>query len=234
VIRVRLYLTLLLGLTPPSSVKNRLLSVLNKGWAIHPEAKIHPVLLLRVGVLHAGTASKIGFGTVVRDLDAVTLDPSATIGQWNWITAARPLSRLTARGCFLHMERHSALTSRHYVDCSGGITIGEFATVAGVRSSLLTHGIDLGRSEQDVSGLVIGPFSLVSSNVKMTPGSRVPARSLVAMGSVVASGLSEPQCLYAGVPAVAKKKLPDCAYFHRTVGSVRPGHTHSSTESVLR
>ena len=43
------------------------------------------------------------------------------------------------------MGRHAALTSRHYVDCSNRVDIGEFTTVAGARSQILTHAIDFTR-----------------------------------------------------------------------------------------
>ena len=118
------------------------------------------------------------------------------------------------------LGRNSAVTSRHYMDASGGIRIGDFTTVAGVRSTVITHGIDLMGSQQSVSGCSIGDYALVGSNVKLVPGAHVPERSLVAMGSVVIPGLEAPAALYRGVPATRAKDLPPGRYITRESGPV--------------
>jgi hypothetical protein len=43
---------------------------------------------------------------------------------------------------------HSAVTSRHYLDCTGGVTVGAFSTVAGARSTIFTHQVDITQSRQ--------------------------------------------------------------------------------------
>lgn len=216
----RRVLTLLLGLLPAGRVKNWLLGLANPGWRLARDARIEPVLLFGVARLEAGAQSRIGFGSVLRDLRLVQLGPAATIGHWNWITSALVLHGLDEQAGTLRLERDAAVTSRHYLDCSGGITIRAFATVAGVRSTLITHQIDLERSRQTVRGIEIGPFTLIGSNVRMTPGSRVPARCLIGMGAVVTGRLREEQALYAGVPAEVRRRLPDGEYYHRAHGWV--------------
>jgi carbonic anhydrase/acetyltransferase-like protein (isoleucine patch superfamily) len=168
-----------------------------------------------------GHGSHIGAFNVVRDLREFVLDEGAAIGQWNWITASRDLaSSLDAPASFM-MGRQSALTSRHYVDASGGVKVGPFATVAGVRSTFITHGINVTESRQVVNGVEVGEFSMVGSNAKLTPGCCVPAYSLIGMGSVVVRGLSERYSLYAGAPARLVRAIPpESPYFSRDRGPV--------------
>jgi acetyltransferase-like isoleucine patch superfamily enzyme len=149
------------------------------------------------------------------------LAPRATVGQFNWVTAASELRDLSATAGHLLLQNGAAVTNRHYLDCSGGIRVGSYATVAGVRSVLISHAIDTEYCYQDVAQIEIGDFSLVSSNVKIVPGAQVPKESVIGMGAVVQRGLSHPGFLYAGVPAEKKKKLHG-AYFNRADPRVSP------------
>jgi acetyltransferase-like isoleucine patch superfamily enzyme len=200
------------------------------GWRVDPAARVgFSYLDAESVVLEAG--ARIGHITVVRELETLHVASRGEIGNWNWITAARALvsSRSDGSGAAasFRIEREAALTHRHYVDCTGGITIGELATVAGVRSTLLTHQIDPATARQTTASIWIGDRSLVSSNVCITPGARVPARSLVAMGSVVLPGLTEEGVLYAGVPArMTSSDLQGARYFSRERGWVAPVSEH--------
>lgn len=174
---------LLVGVVLPSGhFKNRLLRML--GYSIHATADIRRCILLNVTMLHAGPNSRIGLGSVIRELRLVSLGSSARIGQWNWISSA-PNIALTPTHGELIIGDHSAVTSRHYIDCSGGVEIGPFSTVAGVRSTFITHGIDWRCSEQSSAPIKIGSYCIVSSTVNLTPGTIVPDRSVVGMGVTV-------------------------------------------------
>jgi acetyltransferase-like isoleucine patch superfamily enzyme len=94
--------------------------------------------------------------------------------------------------------------------------------VAGVRSTFMSHGIDVRINSQVATGIAIGDYCLVSSNVALAPGSRIPSRSLVAMGAVVVHGLKGEGMLHAGVPAVVRKDVAGGAYFSRPHGVVLP------------
>jgi acetyltransferase-like isoleucine patch superfamily enzyme len=206
------------ALLPRSRVKNRLLTAL--GWQVHPTARVGICLIQRVDRLVVGERCVVGHANVLRDLHHVTFGPGARMGRWNWVSGARMLKEDPSRH-HLELGRESALMSRNYVDASGGVRIGEFTTVAGVRSTFITHGIDLHDSEQRTAPIEVGAFSIVSSNVRLVPGAVVPDHSLVAMGAVVTPGLVEPYRLYAGAPATARRPLdPESGYFTRTIGPV--------------
>jgi len=94
-----------------------------------------------------------------------------------------------------------AITSRHYVDLNGDVTIGRMTIVAGVRSTLLTHSIDLGKSCQRVSKITIGDYVFVGTNSVILSGASIPDQSVIAAGSLVRGVLSSSWSLYGGVPA---------------------------------
>lgn len=146
------------------------------------------------------------------------------MGNFNWITASPMFrSEITAtseHACFT-LGRESAVTARHYIDCSGGVTIGEYTTVAGVRSTILSHQIDLVEGVQSTKATKIGDYCFVSSNVCVTPGASIPDRSVVAMGAVVVGDLAPADALFGGVPARVIRVHEDAGkYFRRIHGFV--------------
>ena len=165
--------------------------------------------------------ARLGPFSIYRDLVEILVGEHSDIGSWNWVTCAPNLVTALNSDGYLRIGNHSAITSRHYLDCSGGIAIGDYVTVAGVRSTFITHQISIERNEQTVAAISVGDYALLGSNVSIVPGARVPDRSLVAMGSVVARGLEEANSLYAGVPARRVRAI-EGAYFTRSDGSVSP------------
>src|SRR6266567_6960277 len=157
----------------PQAVKRAALGTLF-GWKIDPSATIGLSLLTDIEHVELKSGARIGHFNVIRNLRRLDLGMDAVIGQWNWVTAA-PVFYATddvgARGC-LTVGRHSHVTSRHYIDCSGGLVIGEFTTVAGVRSTIYSHQIDTNASRQTIVPVTIGDYCYVGSDVRVTPGSR--------------------------------------------------------------
>jgi acetyltransferase-like isoleucine patch superfamily enzyme len=197
-------------------------------WRLHPTSHIgFSMLEADTVVLAAG--ARIGHFTVIRDLTILEVGTGSLIGNWNWISAAPEFrGHSTTAGTF-RIGAESAVTSRHYIDCSGGVEIGTLVTLAGVRSTILTHQINRATSAQTISSVAIGDRSLISSNVKFAPGASVPRDSVVGMGAVVVGRLDQPNCLYAGVPARAVKPLSDGdAYLNRPRGPVTLGPADSA------
>lgn len=216
---MRNVLRLLWGILPASTAKNWLARCV--GYEVDPTAKVHAILLLGVHELLVGRHARIGSFSVFRQLRQVTVREFGRIGQWNWVSSAPDFwSEADGSGRAIVGE-HASITSRHYIDCSGGFSIGAFSTMAGVRSTIITHGISIKNSVQECAAVTIGNFSIVSSNVKLVPGATVPDNSLVAMGAVVSKGLNQPFYVYGGVPARRLASLPeDSAYFGRSDGRV--------------
>jgi acetyltransferase-like isoleucine patch superfamily enzyme len=156
----------------------------------------------------------------------VDLGERATIGDFNWISGLSPADKKhfgeeTSRDPAFVMGRHAALTSRHYVDCSNRVDIGEFATVAGARSQILTHAIDFRRNRQVSAPVRIGRYCFVGTACVVLKGAELPDCSVLAAGSSLSHAFGDPFTLYSGVPAKPVKPLDrDAEYFRRTAGFV--------------
>ena len=94
-----------------------------------------------------GKCSAIRNFTIIKNIDRVVLGDYAYILNLNWITGSntkdqRHFAHVMGRRCELVIGNHSSLTSRHFIDCTGGIKIGSFTTFGGAQSQILTHYID--------------------------------------------------------------------------------------------
>lgn len=196
------------------------------GYQLSPSARIG-ISIVAVSYCCLGGGASIGHLTVCRGLTRLELGESARIGNLNWITGAgdSPLPRTDRAGhgdVGLFLGDHSAITNRHYVDCSDRVQIGSYTTIGGVRSQILTHSINLESCAQEVKPVVIGNYCFVGTGSLLLQGSLLPNYSILAAGSVMCDAVSDEWTLYAGVPAKARKKLDkNSAYFHRTTGFVK-------------
>lgn len=205
----------------PGPIKRRLLRWVF-GWEIHASANLGASLFYNVSRVRMGPGARIGHLNVFRNLRSIELGSNASIGQWNWITAATMLvdpPYAPTSGC-IRIEDEAAITSRHYIDCAGGIEIGTATTIAGVRSTILSHQIDVADSRQTAVPVRIGAYCFVGSNVLVTPGASIPDRCVIAMGATVVGRLPNRGTLYGGVPAKALKTVDEGAYFARERGFV--------------
>ncbi len=193
-------------------------------WEIDPTVTIGFTLFVNIGHICLGPHVHIGHGNVLRNLRHVEIGAHARIGQWNWISAAEAFSSTPEHQGrrTLIMGSHTAVTSRHYLDCSGGIHIGAFSIVAGVRSTLLTHQVNIELAQQTTVPITVGEYCFIGSDVRITPGSRIPDRCVIAMGAVVVGALPDTDTVYAGVPARPLKHIGEAAYFSREKGYIRP------------
>jgi acetyltransferase-like isoleucine patch superfamily enzyme len=224
-VSLRSALVILVAALPASELKNALLRHL--GWTIGDRVHIGPCLVLRVDKIDLGSGAYIGSFNVIRDLASLTLGEHAEICHWNWMSAARPLDEVTPPR-LLHLGPYSNITSRHYLDCTGGIRIGIHSAIGGARSTLFTHGISattwpartLRKSNTHTfKPIEIGDYCLISSNVQVTPGTVVGSRIVVGMGATIAGRLLEPG-LYMQSPATLVKSDLGGEYFRREEGHV--------------
>ena len=177
--------------------------------------------------LRMGRGSHIGHFTVAIHLDTIELGDFSTIGRSNWITGypsdgREHFTHQTGRRPCLIVAEHSAITKKHYLDCTHEIRIGKFTTIAGHHSELLTHSIDIVAGRQDSKPIGIGDYCFVSTRCVILGGAKLPSQSVLAAGAVLNKSFDEKFTLYGGVPAKAVKAIsPDARYFHRTTGFVK-------------
>ena len=172
-----------------------------------------------------GPRATIGHATVCKDLEYLCLGEYASIGRLNWITGypktGAQYQQEDNRRAELILERHAAVTGRHLLDCTNSIHIGQFATVGGVRSTILTHSIDLKASRQASRPVTIGDYCFVSTCCVVLGGSTLPNHSVLAAHSLLNKQLVDSYVLYGGTPARPIDQLPhDLGYFTRQKGCV--------------
>ena len=95
----------------------------------------------------------------------------------------------------------SIVTTGHKIDFTDRVEIGRRVILGGRNSSLWTH------NRQRTLPITIGSLVYIGSEIRMAPGSAIPPRSIVGIGSVITAALTEEGKLIAGVPAKAIKEL---------------------------
>lgn len=190
----------LVWLLPASRPKNRMLCAL--GHPVHPTATARSNLVRHVAVISLGAHSRIARWNLIRNLRLLEIAAHATVGRLNVISAHPVFARLYPDGASLTVAEHAYVTSRHHLDCSGSITVGAFASIAGHSSSVLTHSIDLRKDVQSAYPVVIGERSFVGAGCTILGGAELPPRSVLGAGSVLTrSGSPREPGLWAGAPA---------------------------------
>lgn len=164
---------------------------------------------------------------VAVNIDLLDMDEQASIGRGNWITGfptgsgSPHFAHQHDRHAELIIGAHTAITKDHHIDCTNRITIGPFTTIAGYRSQLLSHSIDLQNNRQHSESITIGAFCFVGSNCVILGGSMLPDHCVLGALSLLNKAHSESWCLYAGQPAERRKAIdPSAAYFSRSSGFV--------------
>lgn len=215
-------LTTVLGLFPNCRLKIALLN--RAGHRIDSTARVGPIVIVGRTKMIVASGAIVGPFNVVRNVGEFRIGEKAEIGQWNWFSSFPTLvenSTLPDAGCF-QLGAHSSVTSRHFFDVSGGISIGKFTTIAGARSVFMTHGIDVVSNLLLADSIQVGDYAMVGSSSNLVMGSSVPNYSVVAMGSTIIAGLEQERSLYAGTPAVRKKGIAHAKYWSRPTGRVLP------------
>jgi len=209
----------------PWSIRRRLL-VLAFGFEIHPTAYIGFSLILP-RFLTMSEYARIGHLVTAVHLDEIFMGASSSIDRGCWITGF-PTSPGSKHFCHqinrvsrLSLGRHSAITKNHHFDCTNPIEIGEFTTVAGYQSQLLTHSVDLRNNRQNSKPIKIGDYCFIGTNVVILGGSNLPSYSILGAKSLLNKALVEEWSLYAGVPAIQKGHVNRSdKYFSRLTGFV--------------
>lgn len=195
-------------------------------YKIHPSAKIgfswiYPQKLIM------DANSQFGHFNVAIHLDKIIIGEHSSVARGNWITGfptntiSKHFSHQKDRESNLIIGQHSAITKNHHIDCTNVIQIGNFVTIAGYSSQLLTHSINIEKNIQDSNPIRVGDYCFVGTSSIILGGATLPSYSVLGANSLLNKSYSIPYRLYAGNPAKEIKQLSeDCQYFHRKVGFV--------------
>ena len=194
-------------------------------YSIHPTSRIGLSWICPQRLVMEEHA-RIGHLTVCKNIDLLHLGEHALIGPLNWITGfpsghARHFAHQPERRPELIVERHAGISSRHFIDCTARVRLGAFSTLAGYRSQLITHSIDLAAGRQSSEPIEIGEYCFVGTEVVVLGGSNLPHHSVLGAKSLLNKKWEEPYQLYGGVPAKPLRQLPEeMEYFRRQEGFV--------------
>jgi len=196
------------------------------GYKIDPKAKIGFSIILAKQLI-MDSYSEIGNFTICKPIDLLHICNYGILGNFVTITGYPTnlkdhYAHITNRKCTLIIGDHSAITNRHYIDCTAGVNIGNFTTIAGIRSQILTHSIDLLLNRQNAIPIEIGHYCFVGTDCVLLPGAKLPDFSILSAKSLLNKHLEETDCLYGGVPVIKIKNLQrnEIEYFNRIVGFV--------------
>lgn len=208
----------------PWSIRRRVLNMM--GHQIAPTAHIGISIIL-CHKLIMDENSTIGHLTLVKGIDRLELKKNSKIGALNFITgysvALKTVFRnVESRNCEFIIGESSSITSRHFFDVNGGIYIGKFTQIAGIRSTFLTHSIDVYNNIQTTSPIVIGDYCFCGSNIVILKGVIIKDYTVIGAGSIVSRSIERGKVVIAGNPATIKKDLniDDVKFFCRLQAKV--------------
>jgi len=221
------YAVQLLILPLPWEFRRRILNAVF-GYRISPEATIG-LSIVAPDELIMRPGARIGHLNVVRGMQRVEMHEMTIITNLNWIfalVADSPfLKHEPDRVSELILEEHSAIVSRHVVECSAPVVLKPFSTITGMRSMLLTHSVDMRNARLRSRPITIGRYGIVGSGCTIVDGAILPDRSILGPGSMLRTPETEELRLYSGVPATAVGAPldPEMPVFLRTTGAM-PGY----------
>lgn len=163
----------------------------------------HLNLVLGVKKISIGDHTKIGHLNIIRGGDEVRLGRYSEIMRTNQINSIPDPDVVNPTDPRFSLGDGSIITTGHKIDFTDRVEIGRRSIIGGRNSSLWTH------NRQRTRPIAIGSFTYVGSEIRMAPGSTLPSRCIVGIGSVVTGQLTEEERLIAGVPAKSRKELSE-------------------------
>jgi len=193
-------------------------------FELHPTSKIG-FSIVRAQKVRLARGARIGHLNLITKLELLDLGEESIISNLNYIYGVKKGAGLFESVLFresaLVLGQHSAVTSRHLIDCTDRVTFGPFCTLAGYRSTVLTHSVNFRENTQECGPINVGEYSFIGTNCVLLRDADIPPRCLVAAGSVVTSKKLESDSVIGGVPARVIRDVPDdWRHFSRTEGRV--------------
>src|SRR5687768_216863 len=163
----------------------------------------HLNMVLGVKKISIGDHARIGHLNIIRGGDEVRLGRYSEIIRTNQINSIPEPDVVNPTDPRFVLGDGSIITTGHKVDFTDRVQIGRRSIIGGRNSSLWTH------NRQRTRPIEIGSFTYVGSEIRMAPGSALPSRCIVGIGSVITAELIEEEWLIAGVPAKPIKELSE-------------------------
>jgi acetyltransferase-like isoleucine patch superfamily enzyme len=179
------------------------LSIIDAG-ACHIDDDVqmgHFNVVTRVQKLTIKDHVRIGHLNIIRGGEEVSLGRYCEIIRMNEINSIPDPDVVNKIDPVFLLGDGSIVTTGHKIDFTDRVEIGRRVILGGRNSSIWTH------NRQRTLPITIGSLVYMGSEIRMAPGSAIPARSIVGIGSVITAALTEEGKLIAGVPAKTIKEL---------------------------
>jgi acetyltransferase-like isoleucine patch superfamily enzyme len=163
----------------------------------------HLNLIIGVGKLSIGDHVRIGHLNIFRGGEQVELGRYSEVMRLNEINSIPEPDAVNEVDPRFLLGPGSIVTTGHKIDFTDRVEIGRRTILGGRNSSLWTH------NRQRTRPIHIGSFTYIGSEIRVAPGSRIPSRCIVGIGSVITGQLSEEYYLIGGVPAKPIKPLSE-------------------------
>lgn len=161
----------------------------------------HLNVIIGVQRLTMGDHVRIGHLNIIRGGEEVQLGRYSEIMRMNEINSIPEPDAVNPVEPRFMLGAGSIVTTGHKIDFTDRVDIGRRTIIGGRNSSLWTH------NRQRTRPINIGEFAYVGSEIRMAPGSSIPSRCIVGIGSVITSEIDAEEWLIAGVPAKPIKEL---------------------------
>ncbi len=161
----------------------------------------HLNVIIGVQKLTMGDHVRIGHVNIIRGGEEVRLGRYSEIMRMNEINSIPEPDAVNPVEPRFTLGAGSIVTTGHKIDFTDRIDIGRRTIIGGRNSSLWTH------NRQRTRPINIGEFAYVGSEIRMAPGSSIPSRCIVGIGSVITSKIDAEEWLIGGVPAKPIKEL---------------------------
>ena len=169
---------------------------------IEDDVKIgHLNVIIGVRKLVLGDHVRIGHLNIIRGGEEVDLGRYSELIRMNEINSIPEPDEVNPMDPRFTLGAGSIITTGHKIDFTDRVCIGRRTIIGGRNSSLWTH------NRQRTRPISIGDFAYVGSEIRMAPGSSIPSRCIVGIGSVITGKIETEEWLIAGVPAKPIKEL---------------------------
>ncbi len=169
---------------------------------IGDDARIgHLNLVISVHTLRIGDHVRVGHLNIIRGGEEVVLGRYSELLRLNEINSIPDPEVVNPVNPQFILGAGSIVTASHKIDFTDRVEVGRRTIIGGRNSSLWTH------NRQKTQPITIGDCAYVGSEIRMAPGTSIPSRCIVGIGSVITKKLDHEGWLIAGVPARPIKEL---------------------------
>ncbi len=153
--------------------------------------------------LSIGELTRIGHFNIFRGGDLISIGRYCEILRFNEINSIPDPVASNQVDPTLIIGNGCMISSSHKIDFTDRVEFGRRVILGGRNSSIWTH------NRQETQPIKIGELCYIGSEIRMAPGSSIPDRCIVGIGSVITKKLEAKPSLIGGVPAKVIKLLDD-------------------------